>query len=61
MPEKERDNDVFEVAKNTLTFGVGNYAHKKTQYQILDECGWQIAVVYSESEAEGLVSHLNRG
>lgn len=30
------------------------------QYEILDECGMQILIVYSEIEAETLISHLNR-
>lgn len=30
------------------------------QYSILDEDGDEIAVVFSEGEAEALVSHLNR-
>lgn len=30
------------------------------QFEIIDEDGDQIAVVYSQSEAEALVSHLNR-
>lgn len=61
IPESERESEMFEGKCLRRGSGsVGETVHK-TPYAILDESNDEIAVVYSETEAEGLVSHLNRG
>ena len=48
IPEEDREIKVF-----------ANFS-ELPHYEILDDNGDQIAVVHSETEAEALVSHLNR-
>lgn len=61
IPESELEVEIYELDQEVLAGDNLQAALiKKNQFEILDQQGDQIATVYSETEAEALVSHLNR-
>lgn len=64
IPESEREDVIVEMDHEALAYpdtSLSAINHRvMNQYEILDEQGDQICVVYAEVDAESLISHLNR-
>lgn len=64
IPEAECEDVIMEMDGDALSYpdtALSGLNHRvMNQYEILDEQGDQIAVVYAAVDAESLISHLNR-
>jgi len=58
VPDEERETKIYEDTHDDSQ--VIDDLTLLEQYEILDPEGDQIAIVYSEGDAEALVTHLNR-
>lgn len=64
IPESEHEDVIVEMDGDAISYpdtALSGLTHRiMNQYEILDEQGDQICVVYSEIDAETLITHLNR-
>lgn len=61
VPDGEHEVRVYEVDVEVNPADIADNLSEKSQYEILDENGDYLITVYNETDAEVLISHLNRG